>query len=419
MDDPFIYGLLVLLLLLFLTLKSAFSSINQLQLELDKNKANYHSRLLNFIGEKIIVFSITINICYIVTLTILVSLLKEDLLQLFKPIPFSLYLLMLVVILGTIIFPIFKLFPKTLGEYFSNEIINIFAVSLIIIYIILYPFTQLLLFLSNTPFRLIYNNSIETKSKLDFGKEDLNKLVTDSQRHSSKNDEEEAEIKLFKNALEFSDVKIRECMVPRTEITAIEVNSLETEVLSKFISTGYSKIIIYRESIEDIIGYIKSNSLFIPNADLKSRIKSIKYFPESMPANKLLRYFIKVGQSIAVVVDEFGGTSGIVTIEDILEEIFGEIQDEHDKDDLIEKKISSHTYVLSGRIEIDYLNEKHSLNLPENEEYETIAGFILFYTENLPKVNDKIIIENFHFSILKVTDTRVDLVKLEILSEQE
>ena len=418
MNDPYKYGLLFFLLLLFLTLKSAFSSVNQLQLELDKKKSKYHSRILNFISKRTTEFSIAIYICYFITLTILTLIIKIDLLLLFQSLNHFLFLLIFVVIFGLIIYPAFKLFPKTFAEYFSNEIINLSAIPLIVIYIFLFPVTKILLFLSNIPIKIIYKDSIKVNQKTDFNKEDLNKLVSDSQKYSSINEEMNAEIKLFKNALEFSDIKIRECMIPRTEITAIEIDDIDEELKTKFISTGYSKILIYRESIENIIGYIKNKSLFISDIDLKDKIKNIKFFPESMPAYKLLRYFIRAGQNIAVVVDEFGGTSGIITIEDILEEIFGEIQDEHDTEDLYMKKLSEQDYVFSGRLEIDYINEKYNLNIPENEEYETIAGFILYHTENLPKINNKITIENFHFNILKVSDTRVELVKLEISSEQ-
>ena len=417
MDDPFLYGLLFILLLIFLIFKSAFSAINPLLLELDKKKQNYHFRILSFISKKIIEFSIAINICYFIVLTILIILLKNDFLVISKTFSPLLYTLFFIISVGLIIFPAIIAIPKTIGEYFSNDIINISAIPLMVIYVIFFPFTKLVLLLSNAPFRIIYNQEINLDQELHFDKDDLNKLVTESQKHVAANEEVDAEIKLFKNALEFSEIKIRECMIPRTEITAVELNDVEKEIKDKFISSGYSKILIYRDSIENIIGYIKSKSLFF-SAELKKNIKHIKYFPESMPANKLLRYFIRTGQNIAVVVDEFGGTSGIITIEDILEEIFGEIQDEHDTEDLYEKKLSESDYILSGRFEIDYLNEKYNLNIPESDEYETIAGFILYHTESLPRINDKITIENFNFNILKVSDTRVDLVKLEISSQQ-
>lgn len=418
MDDPFLYGLLILLLLLFLILKSAFSAINPLQLEVDKKKHRYHFRILHFISQKIIEFSVAVNICYFITLALLIYFAKEDLSAISSTINTALYLVIFVVSIGLLIFPVIIILPKTVGEYFSSNIINTLAIPLIVVYFIFFPVIKIMLFLSNAPFKILYNEDITLDQKLHFNKDDLNKFVSDSQKHTAKNEDVDAEVKLFKNALEFSEIKIRECMIPRTEIVAVEINQIETEIREKCISSGHSKVLVYRDSIENIIGYIKSKSLFYPGDNFKKNIKNIKYFPESMPANKLLRYFIRSGHNIAVVVDEFGGTSGIITIEDILEEIFGEIQDEHDNEDLYEKQLTKHDYVFSGRIEIDHLNEKYNLNIPESEEYETIAGFILYHTESLPSMNDEITIENFKLSILKVSNTRVELVKLEILSEQ-
>jgi len=414
MDDPFQYGLLLFILLLFIILKSAFGSINPLQLELDKKKKNYHIKTLSFISEKTAEFSIVINLCYYITLAIFIELLSNDLMVYFQTTSPVLFLLVFIIVVGLILFPALILLPKTFGEYFSHQIINLLAVPLLLIYILLYPFLLLTLLFSRTPLKIFYNNDITLVQRLNFSKEDLNKLLEDSQKHSSNSDELDAEIRLFQNALEFSEVKLRECMIPRTEITAVEINEIDDEIQQQFIASGYSKILVYRDNIENIIGYIKSKSLFHDHTELKKHIKNIKYFPESMPANKLLRNFIKSGQNIAVVVDEFGGTSGIITIEDILEEIFGEIQDEHDTEDLYEKKLSETDYILSGRIEIDYLNEKYDINIPESEDYETIAGFILYHIESLPRINDKITIDEFTLSILKVTETRVNLVKLEI-----
>lgn len=416
MDDPFLYGLLILLLLLFLILKSAFSAINPLQLEVDKKKHRYHFRILHFISQKIIEFSVVVNICYFITLALLIYFAKNDL-YFISNVNTILYLIIFVVSIGLLVFPVISILPKTIGEYFSNNIINALAIPLIVIYILFFPIIKIILFLSNAPFKILYNEDITLDQKLHFNKDDLNKFVSDSEKHTSNNEDVDAEVKLFKNALEFSEIKIRECMIPRTEIVAVELSQVETEIREKFVTSGHSKVLVYRNSIENIIGYIKSKSLFYYDDNLKQNIKSISYFPESMPANKLLRYFIRSGHNIAVVVDEFGGTSGIITIEDILEEIFGEIQDEHDNEDLYEKKLTEHDYIFSGRIEIDYLNEKYNLKIPESEEYETIAGFILFHTESLPNINDQITIENFKIGILKVSNTRLELVKLEILAE--
>jgi CBS domain containing-hemolysin-like protein len=204
-------------------------------------------------------------------------------------------------------------------------------------------------------------------------------------------------------------------MIPRTEIEAIEVNATIEQLRSRFVETGYSKILVYQDSIENILGYISSKELFKNPGKIEGRIMSVITVPETMPANRLLRSFMQEHKSMAVVVDEFGGTAGIITIEDILEEIIGEIEDEHDVDEYIEKQINDKEFVFSGRLEIDFLNEKYKLGLPESEEYETIAGLILYHYENIPKINERIVINlHFTFRILKVTNTRIELVYLTI-----
>lgn len=225
----------------------------------------------------------------------------------------------------------------------------------------------------------------------------------------------ETEVKLLKNALDFSKVKLREIMVPRTEIEMLDVHSTFNELHHRFAETGYSRIIFYDGNIDNIVGYVHSSVIFKNPESLKPYINNVLIVPETMPANKLLSTFIREHRSIAIVVDEFGGTSGMVTSEDILEEIFGEIEDEHDTIDIIEKKLSETEFIFSGRSEIDLINEKYQLNLPESEDFETVAGFILFYHESIPKINTTIKISTFQFKILKATNTKIELVKLTII----
>lgn len=206
-------------------------------------------------------------------------------------------------------------------------------------------------------------------------------------------------------------------MIPRTEIVALEAKSSMDELHQTFINTGLSKILIYKDTIDNIIGYFPLKELLKSPKNIKSKLVSVSIVPETMPANKLLELFVEEQKSIAVVVDEFGGTSGMVTIEDILEEIFGEIEDEHDSSELIEKQINDNEYVLSGRLEIDYLNEKYKLAFPEIEEYETLAGFILYHHNNIPKPNQRIVIEQFEIKVIQVTETRLELVHLKVKSK--
>jgi CBS domain containing-hemolysin-like protein len=252
-----------------------------------------------------------------------------------------------------------------------------------------------------------------------FGKVDLDDLVSEGQSENGEIHDAEHEIKIFQNALDFSNVRLRDCMVPRTEIVALEDNCSIEEMKQKFIETGLSKILIYKDSTDNITGYINSKQLFKNPADLSSMILSIPHVPETMPANKLLQSFIKDRRSISVVVDEFGGTSGVVTMEDILEEIVGEIEDEHDTSELTEKRLSEHEFIFSARHEIDYLNEKYKLGMPEADDYETLAGFILTHYESIPKLNDRIIIGEFIFRILDVSETRIELVQLTLPADHQ
>jgi CBS domain containing-hemolysin-like protein len=233
-------------------------------------------------------------------------------------------------------------------------------------------------------------------------------MIADSESVSAEN--EDTEIKIFQNALEFSKLKVRDCMVPRNEIVALEVTSNLDELREKFIESGYSKILVYKDTIDNIVGYTSSKELFKKPESISSNLVSLSIVTESMQINKLLRNLIKERKSMALVVDEYGGTSGIITLEDIMEEIFGEIEDEHDTQEFVERQVNEKEFILSGRLEIDYLNEKYNLNIPEVEDYDTLAGFIIFNYENIPKLNTRVIVKDLHMRILKVSQTRVELV---------
>ncbi|MDA3929766.1 MAG: CBS domain-containing protein, partial [Prolixibacteraceae bacterium] len=287
----------------------------------------------------------------------------------------------------------------------------------LIFYIILYPIANISMFFSKAIIKQIFRKDLTAEvEKKVFSKVDLDHYVnqTDSVLQTDPIDEE-TEIKLFKNALDFTNVKIRDCMVPRTEIDAIDENNTIIELRDHFIESGYSKIMVYRNTVDNMIGYVHSSQLFKTPQSIKSIVNPISIVPETMLANNLLGQFIKNKKTIAIVVDEFGGTSGLVTAEDILEEIFGEIEDEHDTDNLTFKKIKENEWIFSARHEINYLNEKYNFNLPENDEYDTIAGLIINSQEDIPKINTITTIRNFEFRILKATDIRIELVLMKIL----
>jgi CBS domain containing-hemolysin-like protein len=288
------------------------------------------------------------------------------------------------------------------------------ALPIILFYILFYPITLIVNALSQNILKWIKGDeAAEERSNNVFNKHDLVFFINQSSESTEKTIEHTDEIKLFQNALDFSSVKTRDCMVPRTEIIAVDSSASKEEIKNLVIETGYSKILVYKESIDNIIGYVTSKSLFSKN-DYNNQLPLIKisFVPETMPANKLLTKFIQEKKSVAVVVDEFGGVSGMLTNEDILEEIFGEIEDEHDTSELIEKEISESEFIFSGRLEIDHINEIYHLNIPESEEYDTLAGFIIHHFESIPKLNERITIGEFTLKILKVSNTKVELIHL-------
>jgi len=224
----------------------------------------------------------------------------------------------------------------------------------------------------------------------------------------------EDDIKMFQNALDFSTIKLRDCMIPRTDIVAVEETDSITELKQKFIDTGVSKIVVYNEDIDNVIGYVHSRELFKNPPSVQSMINPLTFVPETMSGNKMMQLFMQEHRSIAIVVDEYGGTSGLLTLEDLIEEIFGDIEDEHDKDNLVERKISEHEYLFSGRLEIEYINESFNLNIPERDDYDTLAGFILYHYLNVPLTGEMIKIDNYTFIIRKATNTRIDLVEMKV-----
>lgn len=310
-----------------------------------------------------------------------------------------------------------ELLPGLLLRNHSGKILRTFSVPMVIFFYLFYPLSGLLNRLSG-----FSGPAGETEDpypgRLFFSNQEPASLSKEQNSPNPQESELENEVKLFRNAMDFSKVKLREIMVPRTEIAALDINSSLEDLRQKFIETGYSRILFYQDNIDNVIGYIHHSTIFSNPESIRSALKTVLIVPETMSASKLLSIFIQQHRSIAIVVDEFGGTSGMVTSEDILEEIFGEIEDEHDTTDWIEKQLSDDEFIFSARIDLDVLNEKYNLQFPLDENYETLAGYILYYHESIPKVNSLITIGNYRFKILKATSTRIDLVNLKIISKQ-
>lgn len=419
-----LYLLILLTILLsafFSGMEIAFVSANKLRLELDKQSEPFTSRILKFVtanGGQYIATMLVGNNIALVIYGIAFATLLEPFFQLYFQ--SDLFILLLQTIVSTLIILVFAEFlPKTLFRIFPNTLLNLFSVPLAFFYVVFYPITRFSIGITNFLLKILLKTDVNKhKQNLVFSRIDLDEFVNETDNPGTEKKENvETEIKLFKNALDFSKVKLREIMVPRTEIKMLEISSSIDELRQTFVDTGYSRILYFNENIDNIIGYVHSSIMFQNPKSIEPFIKKVLIVPESMPANKLLSTFIQEHRSIAIVVDEFGGTSGMVTSEDILEEIFGEIEDEHDTRDIIEKRISETEFIFSGRSEIDLLNEKYFINLPETEEFETLAGFILFHHESIPTINSLINIGKFHFKILKATNTKIELVKLTILQE--
>lgn len=304
--------------------------------------------------------------------------------------------------------------PKTLFKINPNFTLGLFAIPAFICYVLLYPISRFSTFLSTCILRITGIRINKEESEKAFTKVDLDYFIQSSIDESADEKEIDPEIKIFQNALDFSNVKIRDCMVPRTEIIAVDMTASISELKAAFIASGVSKVIVYNESIDNIIGYVHSSDLFRSLTDWHKSIRPIPIVPETMGGHKLMQLFLQKKRSLAVVVDEFGGTSGVVSMEDLVEEILGDIEDEHDTNSTVAKAIGNNEYVFSGRLEIEKANEDFDLELPESDEYQTIGGLILHEYQSFPKVHEVITIGKFRFTIIKVTATKIELVKLKI-----
>lgn len=305
--------------------------------------------------------------------------------------------------------------PKILFKNNANRLLSVFAVPAYIFYILLWPISRFSTFLSKC---LLYVVGIKMTAENDdegFSKVDLDYLVQSSIDNAQSEDDINDEVKIFQNALDFSDCKVRDCMVPRTEINAVDLNECSIqELMQKFIESGNSKIIVYEDDIDHIVGYIHSSEMFRNKDKWREHVCKMPFVPETMAAQKLMHIFLQQKKSLGVVVDEFGGTSGIVSLEDIVEEIFGDIEDEHDSDKYIAKQVGDHEYLLSARLEIDKVNDLFTIGLPESDEYMTVGGYILHEYQNFPKLNEVITIGHFEFRIMKSTMTKIELVRLKV-----
>lgn len=416
MGSTFIYILISMAFSAFFSgMEIAFVSSNKLRFEMDKSNQRMTTKILsifyrnpnNFISTLLVGNNIALVIYGILMAQVIEHYFLQGIVE-------NHFLLVLIETVAStlIILVTGEFLPKTLFKINPNSTLELFAVPVFLCYIILYPISKFASGISECLLRLFGLRINKEATGKAFTKVDLDYFIQSSISENEK--DIDTEVKIFQNALDFSNVKIRDCIVPRTEIEAVDVTVGLNELKSHFIESGNSKLIVYKDNIDNIIGYIHSSEMFRHADDWIHHIQQMPIVPETMSAQKLMKLFMQQKKSLAVVVDEFGGTSGIVSLEDLVEEIFGEIEDEHDTTSYIAKKIGENEYILSARLEIERVNEMFSLNLPESDEYLTVGGLILHQYQSFPKLHEIVTVGCYQFKIIKVATTKIELVRLKV-----
>lgn len=407
----------ILLIGFFAGMEIAFISVNKLNIELRKKQGSVSGRILSrfmekpseFIGTSLVGVNVLL-VFYGLWMTELTNPILDNL-----PAPLNSEYVHLVLdtLIATVIVLFFAEFlPKAIFRAKAEHLLSWFSVPMQLLYFILYPFAKIFVSISEFILKYLFNVRIKDNKQI-FNRVDLEHFVKQT-IHGHESDSGELNTELFENALYLVNVKIRKCMIPRNEVEAIDITTPIMDVRHKFIDTKLSKIIVYKDHIDNIVGYVHHLDLNRRPQKIQEIIHTITAVPETMSAVDLMNRFTKDRKSIAWVIDEFGGTAGIVTMEDVLEEIFGDINDEYDTQDLVEKQISENEFIFSGRMELDYLNEKYDFDFP-TDDYETLSGYIIANHETIPKLKERIVIENFEFDILLVSDTRIETVKMKLL----
>ncbi len=402
----------------FSGMEIAFISSNKLRIEIDRKQGKFSSKIIskftNNQGRYIATMLVGNNIALVVYGLVMAIILEPYILQLVNN--SNIWTLIIQTILSTLLILFAAEFiPKTVFKINSNFSLNFFSIPVFLFYILFYPITSITMSITGIFIKYFVkiNNADDSEQKV-FGKIDLTNFLNQANKDIEPNDDIEEELKIIQNVLDFSKIKLRECIVPRNEIKAVPTTADIDTVRRKMLETGFSKILIYKNTIDNIVGYVHSLELFKLPKTIKSITVKIPIVPETMSAKKLFDILSEKNKSVALVVDEYGGTAGIVTVEDILEEIFGEIEDEHDSNDMKEKQVSENKYIFAGRLEINYLNEKYNFEIPTSEEFTTIAGFILNNHETIPQKDEIIIIDKYKITIIEVNTPRIDLISFEV-----
>jgi CBS domain containing-hemolysin-like protein len=399
----------------FSGMEIAYVSSNKIHIEIEKKQNNFLSGVLKKITKRPSKFIATMLVGNNIALVIY-GFFMGDLLMEYIPLAGFSGLLVQTIISTLVILMTAEFLPKVFFQIYANSLVKIFAVPAYFFYVLFSLISEFIIWISDLVLKLIFKSEGDTV-QLTFSKLELGNYISEQMEIAETKEEMDSEIQIFQNALDFSEVKSREAMIPRTEVVAVDIDTSPKELAKIFTETGLSKILVYNENIDDILGYIHSFELFKKPANLKKVLMPVVFVPETMLVKDVLGILSKKRKSLAVVIDEYGGTSGIITVEDIIEELFGEIEDEHDSIALIEEELGEGHFKFSARLEVDYLNENYKLDLEESENYETLGGLIVNHTEEIPDKGETVEIDDYTFTILEVSNTKIELVELKIIHE--
>ena len=409
----------ILLSAFFSGMEIAFVSANKMHIELEKKRSGFIPQILTKITQKSSKFITTMLVGNNISLVIYSYYMGSVLVQ---TLPLDGYNEFSVLIIQTLISTFIILvtaefLPKAIFRIYANEVLKLFALPAYFFFMLFHFFSEFITLISDFFLRVFFKTNAD-ELQVEFSKEELGNYITEQLETGNDEEEVDSEIQIFQNALQFQNLKAREVMVPRTEIKAVELHENVTNLKKMFIDTGLSKILVYKTSLDDVIGYVNAFELFKRPKTIKSILLPLELVPESMMINDILNTLMKKRKSVAIVIDEYGGTSGMITVEDIVEELFGEIEDEHDSQEYLEEKIAEDKFNFSARLEVDYVNEEYGLEIPKSEAYETLGGFIIEHTENIPEENEVIDIEGFEIRILKISGAKIDEISIKILPEE-
>ena len=399
----------------FSGMEIAFVSANKLHIELEKKRKGFIPNILRKLTKNSSKFITTMLVGNNISLVLYSYFMGKLIVEYY-----GINSILIQTVISTILILVTAEFlPKAIFRVYANETLKILALPAYFFYVLLYVFSFIINGISDFFLKFIFRTDKDAQQTV-FSKEELGNYITEQLEFGNDSEEEiDSEIQIFQNALEFQKVKAREIMVPRTEILAIEIHEKVSKLSESFISSGFSKILVYKTSLDDIIGHVNAFELFKKPKTIKSILLPVEIVPESMMINDVLNSLMKKRKSIAVVVDEYGGTSGMITVEDVVEELFGEIEDEHDVQELIDERITETEFKFSARLEIDYLNEEYNLNIPKEEAYETLGGFIIDYTENIPEKGEVLEILGYEITILGVSSSKIEEIRLKILDREQ